>query len=106
MPQSLRGVSAEWAYPSDGARRWIRVDGLWLQDIESLEAISQNEGARRIFLRMAALEQEGRIGVFIVELAGDPEVDDETKGTLTELAHDPMFLHAVEDYCHRTEVAH
>jgi hypothetical protein len=36
------------------------VHTLWLDDLESLEAISQNEEARRIFLRMAALSQSGR----------------------------------------------
>jgi len=35
--------------------------GLWLQDLESLEAISQNDAARRIFLRMSALSQAGRL---------------------------------------------
>jgi hypothetical protein len=79
---------------------------VWLQDIESLEEISQNEGTRQIFLHMAALQQTGRISNFIVELEHDPEVDDDTKGTLTELAQDPAFLHAVEDYCHRTTVFH
>ena len=82
------------------------MDGLWLQDIESLEEISQNEGTRAIFLHMAALQQTGRIGTFISELGNDPEVDDDTKGTLTELAQDPTFLHAVEDYCHRTMLLH
>jgi len=79
---------------------------LWLQDIESLEEISQNEGTRRIFLQMAALQQAGRISSFIVQLVEDPEVDDDTKGSLTELARDPAFLYAVEDYCHRTEHLH
>jgi hypothetical protein len=82
------------------------MDGLWLQDIESLEAISQNAHTRRIFLQMAALSQSGRISSFIVELTDDPEVDEATKGTLTELAQDPAFLHAVEDYCHRTHRLH
>ena len=82
------------------------MNGQWLPDIESLEEISQNEGTRTIFLHMAALQQTGRISSFIVELEDDPEVDDDTKGTLTELAQDPAFLHAVEDYCHRTTFFH
>jgi len=45
------------------------VRPLWLDDIESLEAISQNEDARRIFLRMAALSQTGRTENFVVEVA-------------------------------------
>jgi hypothetical protein len=49
------------------------VDGLWLTDFESLEAISQ---------------------------------DAETKDHLTELANDPAFLLAVEDYLYRTSHFH
>jgi len=34
---------------------------LWQQDLEWLEAISQDDDARALFLRMAALSQEGRL---------------------------------------------
>jgi hypothetical protein len=80
--------------------------GLWLQDLESLEEISQNDIARRIFLRMAEMQRAGRMAHFLVELADDPEVDDDTKGTLTELAQDVGFLLAVEDYCAKTHLLH
>ena len=80
--------------------------GLWLQDLESLEAISQDADARQIFLRMAAMSQAGRMRSFLTELAHDDELDDETKGTLTELARDRSFLLAVEDYLHRTQRIH
>ena len=80
--------------------------GLWLQDLESLEAISQDDDARRIFLRMAAMSQSGQLGHFLNQLAFDDEVDDATKGTLTELAQDRSFLLAVEDYLRRTQVFH
>jgi hypothetical protein len=80
--------------------------GAWLHDLESLEAISQNEGARRIFLRMAAMSQAGTMSSFLTELDRDQDLDDETKGTLTELARDGTFLLAVEDYVRRTEVFH
>ena len=33
---------------------------LWLQDIESLEAISQDDDTRTLFLRMAQMSQDGR----------------------------------------------
>jgi hypothetical protein len=79
---------------------------LWLQDIESLEAISQDADARRIFLRMAAMSRSGRLGSFITELAADEEIDDDTKGTLTEIARDPTFLFALEDYLSSTERYH
>jgi hypothetical protein len=80
--------------------------GLWLNDMESLEAISQDDEARRIFLRMAALSRDGQMGSFLSELARDEDLDDETKGTLEELATDSTFLMAVEDYLERTQVLH
>jgi len=82
------------------------VDGLWLQDIESLEAISQDEETRKLFLRMAYLSQNGRLQPFLRELEDDRELDDHTKATLAELACDGSFLHAVEDYVHRTSALH
>jgi hypothetical protein len=42
----------------------------------------------------------------LFELAHDSELDDMTKGTLAEIAEDESFLFAVEDYLHRTEIAH
>ena len=80
--------------------------GDWLQDLESLEAISQNEEARRIFLRMAALSQSGRTPNFVVEVALDNDLDATTKGRLVELAQDESFLLAVEDYLVRTHRFH
>ena len=79
---------------------------LWLQDIESLEAISQNDEAKQIFLRMAAMSQAGRLSSFLSELNGDDELDDDTKVTLSELARDHSFLLAVEDYLRRTQISH
>jgi hypothetical protein len=82
------------------------VEGLWLSDIESLEAISQDADARRLFLRMAYMSQHGRVPSFLRELEDDGDLDAETKSTLTELAQDAPFLHAVEDYLHRTRALH
>ena len=79
---------------------------LWLHDIESLEAISQDDATRRIFLRMAALSHAGRLPNFIAEVAHDEELDDTTKGHLTELAQDEGFLLAVEEYLRRTQRVH
>ena len=45
--------------------------GQWLQDLESLEAISQDDDAKRIFLRMAAISQTGGMSTFLTELAED-----------------------------------
>jgi hypothetical protein len=80
--------------------------GRWLQDLESLEAISQDDDAKRIFLRMAAISQTGQMSSFLTELAEDGDLDDETKGTLVELAKDNTFLLAVEDYLQRTQRLH
>jgi hypothetical protein len=81
--------------------------GLWQHhDLESLEAISQNDDARRIFMKMAAMHQDGRLPQFLNELAVDPELDDDVKGTLTELATDQSFLLAVDDYLRRTHRFH
>jgi hypothetical protein len=78
----------------------------WLQDLESFEAISQDADAKRIFLRMAAMSRRGQMGTFLTELADDEDLDEETKGTLSELARDSSFLLAVEDYLHRTQRLH
>jgi hypothetical protein len=82
------------------------VDGLWLQDIESLEAISQDEDTRNLFLRMAQMSQDGRLQPFLRELRDDRDLDDVTKDTVAELASDEGFLHAVEDYVRRTRALH
>ena len=55
---------------------------------------------------MATLSHEGRLPQFLDELAIDPELDDDIKGTLTELALDRTFLLAVEDYLRRTQRFH
>jgi hypothetical protein len=80
--------------------------GLWQQDIEWLEAISQDESARALFLRMAALSQEGRLEPFLTELERDEELDEHTKGTVAELAGDQAFLLAVADYLRETTHLH
>jgi hypothetical protein len=79
---------------------------LWLQDLESLEAISQDDDARQIFLRMAAMSQTGRTSTLVTEIARDDDLDDEMKGTLTELARDRSFLLAFEDYLEQTRRIH
>ena len=77
-----------------------------IQDIESLEAITRDDDAKRLFLRMAALSHSGRLESFVDELMGDHEIDAETKGTLAEIARDPEFLLLVEDYVRCTQRLH
>ena len=78
----------------------------FVQDIESMEAISQDDDARQIFLRMAAMQQSGQMRSFLHEIAEDEDLDTETKGTLTALARDRSFLLAVEDYLRKTQIVH
>ena len=78
----------------------------WHEDLESFEAISQDTQTRTICLRMASLAQNGEIGRFLNELEVDVGVDAATRGTLEELAGNPSFLLAVEDYVHRTQTLH
>jgi hypothetical protein len=75
-------------------------------NLESFEAINQDDVTRDLVLRMSALSQAGKLGPFLFELANDAELDDLTKGTLAEIANDPSFLLAVEDYLVRTEIVH
>ena len=79
---------------------------VWLQDLESLEAISQDDGARRIFLRMAAMSQAGSLPTLLAEIEDDGDLDDVTKSQLSELAHDRVFLLAVDEYTRRTRWLH
>jgi hypothetical protein len=78
----------------------------WHADLESLEAISQDGLTRDLVLRMSALSQRGNLRPFLAELAFDDELDDTTKTMLEEIARDPTFLLAVEDYVRRTEIFH
>jgi hypothetical protein len=78
----------------------------WNHDLESLEAISQDDLTRDLFLRMAWLSQRGSLKPFLVELQDDDDLDEGSKDTLTEIADDPSFLLAVEDYVKRTEIVH
>ena len=79
---------------------------LWLHDIESLEAVTQDEQTKRLCLRMAAMSQAGTLGPFNANLHHDEELDDRTKGTIAEIAGDANFLLAVEDYVRRTQLVH
>ena len=78
----------------------------WHQDLESLEAISQDELTRDLFLKMAWLSQKDGLQPFLSELEHDDDLDEGTKGMLTELAEDPTFLLAVEDYVTKTQIEH
>jgi hypothetical protein len=78
----------------------------WIHDLESLEAISQHDETRRLFLRMAAMQQAGTVGTFLDQVEIDDEIDEDMKGTLQELATNRSFLLAVEDYLRTTQRVH
>jgi hypothetical protein len=78
----------------------------WVQDLESLEAINQDEPVRQIILRMAGLARGGRLDGFIAAVDSDADLDDETKETVLELARDETFLLAAEDYLRATHYLH
>jgi hypothetical protein len=78
----------------------------WHQDLESLEAITQDEATKDLFLRMAWLSQKDSLQPFLFELQRDQDLDDSTKGMLTEIAEDTTFLLAVEDYVQKTQICH
>jgi hypothetical protein len=80
------------------------VNELWLNDLESLEAISQDDYTRRLCIRMAQMSRDGRLGSLLRE--ADGELDDRTVAMLAELAGDTAFLHAVDEYVHRTRPRH
>jgi hypothetical protein len=70
----------------------------WVRDLESLEAINQDDDIRQLVLRMANLARRGHLGDFIAVVDSDAELDDDTKNTVIELARDETFLFAAEDY--------
>ena len=77
-----------------------------LQDLESFEAINQDEAIRQIILRMAGLARGGRLPGFIAAVDSDADLDDETKETVLELARSESFLLAAEDYLRATHYFH
>jgi hypothetical protein len=77
-----------------------------LPDLETFEAISQNEDARKLLLHMATLSSRGQLGPFLEQLVVDDELDAETSAIVTELASDRDFLYAVAQYLHSTRVEH
>jgi hypothetical protein len=79
---------------------------LWQHDIESLEAVAQDETTRLLCLRMAAMSKAGTLEPFVENLHRDDELDLLTKATIAEIASDEQFLLAVEDYVHRTAKEH
>ena len=77
-----------------------------MEDLESLEAVSQDPESRALVLRLAGMARAGTLEPFLDGLEADRDLDAETKETFAELAGDETFLLAVEDYLRRTTVAH
>ena len=77
-----------------------------MQDIESLEAINQDELVRQLVLRMAGLARGGRLPGFVAAVGADAELDAETKAAVLELARYETFLLVCEDYMRPTAYLH
>ena len=77
----------------------------WVQDIESFEAINQDELVRQL-IRMAGLARGGRLPGLVAAIGADAELDAETKATMLELARDETFLLACEDCMRATAYLH
>ena len=92
-------------YPRRRTRRSHGMD-LWLHDLESLEALTQDEQTKRLCLRMAAMSQAGTLEPFIATLRLDEGLDETTRRAITEIASNESFLAALEDYVQRTRVLH
>jgi hypothetical protein len=78
----------------------------WARDLESLEAINQDDDIRQLVLRMANLARRGHLGDFIDVVDSDEDLDQETKDTVLELARDETFLLAAEDYLNTCRTYH
>jgi hypothetical protein len=79
--------------------------GRWMTDLETLEAITNDEETLALVLRLAAMSKAGTLQPFVDEIH-EADVDEETRASVAELAADESFLLAVEDYVRRTSVAH
>ena len=78
----------------------------WPHDLEALEAINQDAAVRQVVLRMAGLARGGRLASFRAAVSLDADLDEETKGTVLELAGDEEFLLMAEDYLRATRRVH
>jgi hypothetical protein len=78
----------------------------WHVDIDSLEAICQDEETRRLLLRLAVLSRSDTVAPFLIEVARAGGLDDELRESVAELACDSSLLHTVEDYVRRTQRLH
>ena len=79
---------------------------VWLEDIEALEAVTQDELVRSVVLRLAGLARNGKLPDFVETVGADAELDAEKKATVLELARDETFLLAAEDYIRATAYYH
>jgi hypothetical protein len=82
------------------------VVDLWLHDIESLEAVAQDETTRQLCLEMAAMSQAGTLDRFLASVDRNDELDEFTRAAITELAGDARFLLTVDEYVRRTRLLH
>jgi hypothetical protein len=71
---------------------------VWVQDLESMEAVNRDALIRGPVPRMAGLVRGGRLDGFIGAVGSNADLDDESKATVLALARDETFLLAAEGY--------
>lgn len=75
-------------------------------DLETFEAVAQDDNCRRMIKQLSALLEQGQLDGFLARLAGDPNVPLPAKLQLVEIASDERFLCAIGDYLKRTAIMH
>jgi len=73
----------------------------WLDELDLLEALDQDEGARRVVLRMGRLADRGELRRFTEVVRADPQLDTETKAWVLRMAENERFLLAAHGYAER-----
>lgn len=75
-------------------------------DLESFEALAQDQGCRQLLTRMRTLLERDGLDGFLDDVAVDPDLPLRVKVAITEIASDEHFVYAVGDYLDRTALLH
>ena len=74
----------------------------WTATLDSLEVIAAHDPTREVVLRIAGLAHTGRLPHFRNVVIADPELDEDTRAWVLDLARDEAFLLAAELYLVRS----
>ena len=72
--------------------------GSLLTELETLDALDRCAETRAVDLRMARLASHGRLGAFVDAVGADPELDEQTRRWVLDLARHKPFLLATAEY--------